>query len=196
MKLKLNLNVDGVKRVLLQHGEKAAFGLAVFVLLLFFWKTLRLEVLGADKQPDMLKTLAEKAQQHVVTSEWDKKAKNIEIVDYPARAEHIPLVDDDYHLKVFFDKPLWQQHDKRQSPKLWPVEELQAAAGQGIFAIKKDKDGDDVEGVDANAETKPIRDAVASTAHRAKLSKDVAHQRILLCRHHRAGAAAQANRRV
>ena len=173
MKLKLALNVDGVKRVLIQHGEKAAFGLAVCVLLFFFWRTVRLEVLGADKQPDMLKALAERAQQHVLTSEWDKKAKNIEIVDYPARAEHVPLVDADYRLGVFLDKPLWEQHDKRQSPKMWPVEELQAAAGRGIFAIKKEKDGDNVEAVDAKAETKPITDSGVSKGHRAKLSNDV-----------------------
>ncbi len=96
-------------------------------------------------------------------------AKNIEIVDYPARAEHVPLLDDDYRLKVFFDKPLWEQHEKRPAPKLWPVEELLAASGQGFFAIKRES-GDDVA---ADTETKAVTDSSTPKGHRAKLSKDV-----------------------
>ena len=141
MKLKLNLNVDAVKRALLQHGEKAVFGLAVLLLLLFFWTTLKLEVLPAEKQPDPLKQLAKEAQQHVLTSKWDettRKAKNIEVVDYPARATHVPLEDRDYPLLSDLDKPLWDAHGKRPAPKLFPVEELAAAAGDCFLAIKRE----------------------------------------------------------
>ena len=170
MKLKLNLNVDSVKRLLIQHGEKAAFGLAMLVLALFFWKTLRMEVLGADKQPEMLAKLADQTRAHVLASQWDPKAKNFEPVDYPARAEHVDLVDNAYRLSVFFDKPLWEQHDKRSMPKLWPVEELLAASGQGIFAVKKEA-GDDG-GADIKAETRSLGNSDAGKG--AKLSGNVA----------------------
>ncbi len=139
MKMKLNLNVDAVKRTLLQHGEKAVFGLAVLLLLLFFWTTLQLEVLPAKQQPDELKKQADEARQHVLTSKWDestRKAKNIEVVDYPARATHVPLEDRDYPLLANLDKPLWDAHGKRPAPKLFPVEELAAAAGNCFLAIK------------------------------------------------------------
>jgi hypothetical protein len=171
MKLKLNLNVDSAKRLLIQHGEKAAFGLAVCVLLLFFWKTLKLEVLGADKEPGPLTTLAEKARQHVLTSVWDPDAKNIKIVDYPARAEHVPLNVRDYDLVAFYDKPLWDQHEKRPVPKVLPVEELVAATGQAILAVKKE--ADDAGKADAPAETHAIAGAAGSKGHGAQLGKEL-----------------------
>ena len=167
MKLKLNLNVEGVKRLLLQHGEKGAFGLAALVLLWFFWKTVQFEVLGSDKQPDPLRTLADQTKAHVVESPWDKKAKKIEVVDYPTRSKHVPLLDKDYQLKVYFDKPLWVQHGKRPVPKLWPVEEPLAAAGRGMLAIKKTSEDDS--GADAESDTKPLSGDTAATAKGAKL---------------------------
>jgi hypothetical protein len=166
MKLKPKLNVDAVKRALIQHGEKAAFGLAVLMLLVFFWKTVGLEVLGSDRKPDPLKKLAEEAKQHILTSVWDPKAKNIEIVDYPARAEHVPLNDRDYHLAVELDKPLWEMHGKRPAPKLLPVEELVATAGQGILALKAEKGTSS----EPSADTRPVRGSSSAKPAGAKIS--------------------------
>src|SRR5580698_4178139 len=63
MKVKLNLNVETVKRAAIQHGEKVVFGLAAFMLLWFLWNTIKLEVLPAEKQPDPLRQLSEQARQ-------------------------------------------------------------------------------------------------------------------------------------
>ncbi|HEX4142822.1 MAG TPA: hypothetical protein VHY91_04665 [Pirellulales bacterium] len=171
MKVKLNLNVDSAKRLLIQHGEKAAFGLAVCLLLLFLWKTVGLEVLGADKEPGPLTALSERTRQHVLESVWDPDAKNIKIEDYPTRAEHVPLNDGDYPpLMVYYDKPLWEQHEKRPVPKVLPVEELLASASEGFLAVKKD--GEDAGRAEAG-ESHAVRAATGSKGHGAKLSKDL-----------------------
>jgi len=173
MKLKLNLNVDSAKRLLIQHGEKAAFGLAVCVLLLFLWSTLKLEVLEAAKEPGPLSALADKTKQHVISSPWVPAAKDIKIVDYPARAEHIPLSDGDYPpLVVFYDKPLWVQHDKRPIPKVLPVEELLAASRPGFLAVKRD--GEDPARAAGISEPRSVSGASDSKGRGAKLSKELA----------------------
>jgi hypothetical protein len=135
MKLKLNLNGAAIKGLAMQHGEKALFGVAVFVLLMFIWSAAKTDVLGPDKQPDKLKESAEKSDQWVLSSKWDPKAKGVEVVDYVKRAKRDPLVDKDYRLAVFFDKPLWESKSLRPDPKVLAIEELQAAAGLGIFAL-------------------------------------------------------------
>ncbi|HTU24301.1 MAG TPA: hypothetical protein VMF30_02815, partial [Pirellulales bacterium] len=135
---KLKIDVDTIKRFGIQHGEKLVFGLAVFVLLLFIWNTIQLEVLGPDKQPDRLADLSQKTDTHIKTSNWDPVRQNIEVIDYPMRAKHVALDEKDYHLQVYLDKPLWEQHDKRPIPKVLPVEELVATPGQGFLAVKPD----------------------------------------------------------
>ena len=84
MKMKLNLNIDGAKRALIQHGEKVAFGATALVLLLFIYKTVQMERLGPEYQPDKLKIAADDAERNLQQSKWDPEEK-IDVVDYPVR---------------------------------------------------------------------------------------------------------------
>ena len=118
MKLKPNLNVESRKRFLIQHGEKAAFGLAVCVLLLFFWKTLKLEVLERGQGTRSAHRAGRENEATRPRLRFGiRKAQNIEIVDYPARAEHVPLNVSDYDLTVYLDKPLWDSTRNGRSPR-------------------------------------------------------------------------------
>ena len=135
MKVKLNLNVGGLKQLAIHHGEKAAFGLGVLLLVMFIWSASKTEVLGPDKQPQPLSEAATKTEQAVLNSKWDAKAKGVEVVDYVRRAKRDPLNDKDYRLSVFLNKPLWELKGKRPDPKILPVEEMLASAGLGILAM-------------------------------------------------------------
>ena len=139
MKLKLKLNGAAIKALAIQHGEKAGFFLGVCVLILFIWSAAKMDILGDDKQPDKLKLAAEAADEHIKNSQWDPKAKGIEVVDYVHRAKRDPLNDKDYRLTNHWSKPVWESKGKRPDPKLLPVEEMMASAGLGIFALAKEE---------------------------------------------------------
>ena len=138
MKPKLKLNVGAIKALAVQHGEKAALGLGVFLLLMFIWSAIKMDVLGPEKQPEKLEEAATKTDNHITDSKWDPIAKGIEVVDYVQRAKRDPLVDRDYRLIHPLNPALWDQKGKRPDPKMLTVEELQATAGLGVFAFTKE----------------------------------------------------------
>ncbi len=138
MKPKLKLNAGAIKALAIQHGEKAALGLGVCLLLMFIWSAVKMDVLGPEKQPEKLEEAATKTDNHITDSKWDPIAKGIEVVDYVQRTKRDPLADRDYRLIHPLNGPVSEKKGQRPDPKMLTVEELQATAGLGVFAFNKE----------------------------------------------------------
>ncbi len=138
MKVKLKLNGAAIKALAIQHGEKAGLALGVGACVLFIWSAAKMDVLGPEKQPTKLEEAAKKTDDHIRDSKWDPVAKGIEVVDYVQRAKRDPLADKDYRLVHPFNPPIWESKGKRPDPKMFPVEEMLASAGLGVFALSKE----------------------------------------------------------
>jgi hypothetical protein len=137
-KVKVKLDIGAIKKWLLEHGEKLAFGFALFIFLMFTWSAVSREVLSPDKQPDQLRDTAAKVGSHVTNSRWDEKTVAISGESYQKRAKREQIDPKNYKLPVALNGPLADPKTKRATPELLPIEELKVAAGFGAFAVKSD----------------------------------------------------------
>lgn len=136
MKVKVKFDVATIKRSLIDHGEKLAFGAVVLVFLMFTWAAAKREVLDASKQPDVLKQKASEVEGHVRQSTFNADREKVILVDYDKRAQRQEILAESYALTRPFDPLTADQKTKRDDPTAFPVEEPQAAGGYGAFALK------------------------------------------------------------
>ncbi|MBI3837714.1 MAG: hypothetical protein HY288_07245 [Planctomycetia bacterium] len=136
-KVKVKFDLAAIKKWLLEHGEKLAFGGAILVFLIFTWSAVSREVLEPSKQPQQLQQKAADVGAHVTRSPWEEKTAGIQIIAYDERAKRDRIAPE-----VFKWRPLNQSlanpKTKRDSPLLLPIEELKVASGFGAFALKFD----------------------------------------------------------
>jgi hypothetical protein len=136
MKAKMKFDLGAVKRFVIEHGEKLAFGAAALLFLLFVYSAFTREVLSADKQPEKLRDTANQVQSHVQQSTFDPKRENIAVVSYATRAKRIPLVLENYAGKTLLNGPVGEQKPKREEPATMVVEDLRGGSGFGTFALR------------------------------------------------------------
>jgi hypothetical protein len=135
MKVKTKLDLQAIKNLALEHGEKVAFAVVGLVFLLFVYSALKRESLSADKQPEQLQAKAGQVQSHVSQSTFDAKTANIAVVDYVDRAKREQINLGPYKPPKALNEPIFDQKAKRDNPTIYPLEELRADAGFGMFAI-------------------------------------------------------------
>ena len=138
MKVKLKLDAASIKKWLIEHGEKLAFSVMVIIFLAFTVSAARGEALDATKQPEKLQATADDVKMHVVTSKWDDKREGVQVVDYGQRTKRDQVVPAPFALLQPFNPVLVEPKVKREDPVLFAVEEPQAAAGFGSFALHGD----------------------------------------------------------
>ena len=136
MKVKVKLDTASLKRLGLEHGEKAAFAVVLIAFVLFVYKGATREVLDASKQPDKLKSLASAVTAHVQSSTFNADREGFEIVNYSDHTKRDTVAAKNYALPTPFNPPLFDEKGKREDPQYLNVEELRAAAGYGTFAMK------------------------------------------------------------
>ncbi len=153
------LNMERVGEFLLRHGEKI---LGTVVLLGAAWlawsgiAAVRTQGVREDHAPAGIKKVAARADAHVGRV---KKAPQDFLAAHGALAEQLdawrsPLPPwqsvaalelADPPPMSLLDKPLFEELAKRTKPDVFPLEELHAAAGVGLFATKPPAGGRDVE---------------------------------------------------
>jgi hypothetical protein len=138
-KVKVKLDVAAIKKWLLEHGEKLAFGFTMLVFLMFTWSAIRREVLESSKQPALLQQQAADVGTHVTKSPWnDEIAKTaaIEIIRYDERAKRERIVPATFPTPQALNPPLADPKTKRDVPELLVLEELKVASGFGTFSLQ------------------------------------------------------------
>ncbi len=166
MKVKVKFDVSSVKKWLMEHGEKVAFGVMAVVFLLFTYSALRQEVLDDTKQPEALKKMANQVQSHVAGSTWDQSREGLQLVDYDKRAQRELISDKSFPLSVPFNNPLADEKTKRGMPQLLPVEDLRVAAGTGIFSLAPEAGGP---GSGGGGDVKVLKGAGLKPSNNARL---------------------------
>ena len=115
---------------LVRHWEKLLVAIAMVVLLVSAYRAAGRKGLGFT--PKDLARLVAAAEQHVRNAE--PHAPEVTPYDEIIRRIMEPISADDYAFRVPFDPPLWETRT-RPTPRLFPVEELVASAGHGVFAM-------------------------------------------------------------
>ena len=159
------LNLEGVVEFLLRHGEKIVGTLALLGAAWLTWSGIdAARSMGVKRHqlPEEIRREAERADGHVGRAEELPK-------DF--LAAHAPLVErlDSWRLPLppwravaalevadppplsLLDKPLFEELAKRTKPDVFPLEELHAVAGIGLFATKAPAGGKDVDEADRGA---------------------------------------------
>jgi hypothetical protein len=135
MKVKAKLDLQAINNLALEHGEKVAFAVVGLVFLMFVYSALKRESLSADKQPDQLQAKAAQVQSHVNQSTFNAEGAGIILVDYVGRAKREQINLEPYKPANVLNKPIFDQKAKRDNPTIYPLEELRADAGFGMFAL-------------------------------------------------------------
>ncbi len=135
MKVKIK---GGVKGVLLEHGEKAVFGIGVLCFLLFTYGLLGRETLPTDKEPARLGEAVDQAKDFMEHQSWDAKREGLAVVNYISRAKRDDVAASNFALLVPLDQPLRDMKRKRTDPTLLAALDLRTAAGVGAFALKSE----------------------------------------------------------
>jgi hypothetical protein len=136
MKVKVKFDLASVKSWLFEHGEKVAFGLMVVVFLLFSYSAAQREVLDDSKQPDKLKSVADRVTSHVASSPWKADNPEVQLVNYQARAKRDEVRPEDFAITEVWNRPIVEAKGKREDPEIFNAEQIQVSAGTAPFAFK------------------------------------------------------------
>jgi len=134
----------GLKMALLMHGEKMVIGLtAVFVVWLIYGTT-QLESLTEQRAPAALQKLAGKAQDNIKRLNFGSfpDEKKLVAKDYDRASVMQDVEPASYATGVALNPPEFPRKTPRQDPKLFPLDDLEVAAGVGLFAYKDASAGD------------------------------------------------------
>ena len=138
MKVKVKLDLQSIKNFVIEHGEKIALVVVGIVFAMFLFSAAKRETLDAGKQPERLAEKANQVRTHVQQSAWDPKhasEEGLAIVDFAGRAKREPVVPGDYVVPHVLNTPIADPKTKREDPAVFPVEELIADSGFGVFAV-------------------------------------------------------------
>ncbi|MFV2067442.1 MAG: hypothetical protein ACC645_10715, partial [Pirellulales bacterium] len=128
----------GLKMALLTHGEKIVIGLTAGCVVWLIYGATKLESLPQESQPPALQSLAREAQDNITKLNYgsfpDEKKPAAEPYDQAAVMRNInPAI---YETKVPLNPPEFPRKTPRDDPKLFTVENLEAVAGVGLFALQ------------------------------------------------------------
>jgi hypothetical protein len=149
MKAKMSISPSSIQQAVVDHFEKVLFGAVILLFLVLAYRAVVRDVLPWG--PNELAADVTQARQKV-----DNAGKNPpsmpEVTKYSKDAQKIrtPIKDDLYRTGVMIttDSPLKANLNPRKQPGLFPVRDLQVAAGLGAFAMTDteeeaaDADGD------------------------------------------------------
>mgnify|MGYP007073183421 CR=1 FL=1 len=135
MKSKMKLDVGAIKDIALEHGEKAAFGIVAVVFLMLVYSAIQRESLDASKQPERLQEKVSQVRTHLTQAEFDPTAAGLAVVNYEDRAKIEPIDPGDYTLEFPVNPPVADKKAQREMPKMFPIEQLRAVGGFGVFAV-------------------------------------------------------------
>ncbi len=142
MKVKMKLDVQSIKNFMLEHGEKIAFAVVGVVFLMFVYSALKREALEADKQPERLQAKAREVQDHVTQSTFDATRDDLVPVDYVDRAKRDPIALVGFKVATPLNVRIFDSKAKRDNPEIFPLDELRADSGFGVFALQGAAGGD------------------------------------------------------
>ncbi|HZZ30307.1 MAG TPA: hypothetical protein VFE46_20075 [Pirellulales bacterium] len=142
MKAKISLNADGMKRFFLGNGEKIVLGLTVIIFLLFLYSTITAKPLDDSKSPDAIKHESSQVVSTIQSPTWTAHRNEMGLLQthYKDRIDEFmrPISGQPLHDPHEWDPPLFPELIKRVDPEIYPVEELQIAAGSGLVPYKQE----------------------------------------------------------
>lgn len=137
MKLKFNFGKGGLKGFIIQHAEKAIFGMVLVLVGVFVYSSATLETVEQDQSPSSLKGSAGGALTNLKNGNpWaaigpERQAK---VDNYPENARFAgQQVDPQAYTGDPWIKELFRRQQKRQDPDIYAPEQVEAEAG--VFAV-------------------------------------------------------------
>ncbi len=126
----------GIKDVILQHGEKAAFALVLAGVVYLIYSGMSGETLGPERAPDRLASLSQQVQQDVKQANWDESYAGLTATDFVREAEknQVPVDPTPYSTNVVWTRQVIEI-TKRLHPDIFPPEKLHCEPGYGAFAL-------------------------------------------------------------
>jgi len=126
-----------VKELMINHGEKFAFGLFALIVLGVLAKT---SWARFPKSPDQLRQEADAARSKFTSSSnvWPKdKEESFKVVDYTAKANQLfaPVSFSRYEFTPPLFHPLYKKNEPRREPSYEPVMYLTARAGLAAISV-------------------------------------------------------------
>lgn len=129
--IRRTLNPGPWARMIVAHGEKGSFGLAMFFFLACVVQASRRDSLSWT--PEDLLGITSAAEERVRAT-IPRPAQAVGYLDI-ARRNSRPVSELSYAFTTPFNPPLWRRV-KRSTPEVYPVRELVASAGRGAFAAE------------------------------------------------------------
>jgi hypothetical protein len=141
MKLKISLDPNTIKTFFIDHVEKVLFGVVILLFLLFVYCAVARGKL--DWQPQDLVEDAKQAKKRIE----DTKPNPPPIREFTKEADGIrrPIVADNYKFIADWDPLVFAENIPRGQPKLFPIKDLRASAGNGAFAMAPEDEGEESE---------------------------------------------------
>jgi len=137
MKLKLNFGKGGLKGFIVQHAEKAIFGMVLVLVAVFVYSSATLESVDEGQSPSSLKGSAGGALKNLQNANaWATigPERQRKVDNYPALAGIAGSpVDPQPYTGDPWIKELFRRQQKRQDPAMYQPEQVEAEAG--VFAI-------------------------------------------------------------
>ena len=137
MKLKLNFGKGGLKGFIVQHAEKAIFGMVLILVAVFVYSSATLETVDQGQSPNALKGSAGGALTNLKNGNpWATLGpqRQAKVDNYPALAGSAgQQVDPQAYTGDPLFNDLFRRQQKRQDPAIYPPEQVEAEAG--VFAV-------------------------------------------------------------
>lgn len=129
--------LQGFKGLLLKHCEKVGVVVVAACALVFIVKSMGLERLPADKQPDRLTSLVNKTTERVETFKWDTapEEEKLVAVSFTERAAHTVDPGDFQTSEEGFNPPVVPPTVQRRDPVLLAPQDLEVNVGAGLLAF-------------------------------------------------------------
>ena len=149
----INFGEGGIQGFLGRHVEKLVLGIAVLLVVMFVY--FGWSIKPYEKTPDSLKSVAERAQQHIKRDTWDDvKGERVPPTGLKKIVETSRMATDPqpYWTPLPLTPPTKALHTKRRDPALYPPIKLEVVAITGAVAMKPRRGLEDLLASVANAE--------------------------------------------
>ena len=131
MKVKLNLSSDGIKQFLFNNGEKIVLAVTALVLLLFLLASITAKPVEDSKSPDKLREVSRQVHSRIgepgIPPADDFPQTSFSVVPKPVDPNTVAW-------KHELSPPLFKELTLRADPELFPPEQPEVSAGNGIVA--------------------------------------------------------------
>ncbi len=127
---------NAVVRILLVHGEKIGMFAIVVCAGMLFWSALGGDRLEDDQQPEKLRQIADRANQHVLNFKWNELDDEDRLLAEPVSGEAMaPVVRKHFPpSRHLWNRPVLDPVSLRTDPLLLAVEDLEVHGDSGLWA--------------------------------------------------------------